>query len=468
MEPIPLQTVRPFIMDDMALKEEAEDAQVSLDDKGALQNLLKNRVYELIDRANEEWDQKHAHLRPQDRPQHMLPLVRLRVEYEANFELGNPIRFGQEFIDKVANPKDVLQFHKKKAPPRKKASGDRRYAYVDVEPEDLMSVEKFEKIKVGGLVKEFLDAQKLELLNSDGLERAITNFVDKDDRDAIQHFVKGMMKTFQGTLNSMAPNEEQLELELDRIREEQSKNDERRAESRRRAQEEEEEEAEGRAGTSRNADKGKGSKSKSGRTAKQVDSDDSMLMDEASEGFSDGSRASPVARTGVSARRGGASGKASGSRSTANSGSRSRSNAMFLGQSQEDDEEEEMEEEDSTPAPRAAAATSKASSRAQALARKTPAKKRAPAAPATSPSTGRKATTSTTSGRGASRGGRAAAAKASRRITAEADSDDASLSEPDGGASSDSPGFEELDEEESQAAAAKSRAGAGRKGAGRR
>lgn len=29
--------------------------------------------------------------------------------------MGNPQRFGQDFVDKVANPRDLVQFHRKSA-----------------------------------------------------------------------------------------------------------------------------------------------------------------------------------------------------------------------------------------------------------------------------------------------------------------------------------------------------------------
>lgn len=44
IEAVPLHTVRPFVMDDMSLAEEADDAGVDLTDKAAVQKLLRNRV----------------------------------------------------------------------------------------------------------------------------------------------------------------------------------------------------------------------------------------------------------------------------------------------------------------------------------------------------------------------------------------------------------------------------------------
>lgn len=49
----------------------------------------------------------------------MLPLIRLKVETTGAKEMTNPVRFGQDYIGCVANPRDILQYY------RKKQMGDR-------------------------------------------------------------------------------------------------------------------------------------------------------------------------------------------------------------------------------------------------------------------------------------------------------------------------------------------------------
>lgn len=44
MESISLQTVRPFVMDDMSLDEEMEEAGIEVKDKAGIQKLLRSRV----------------------------------------------------------------------------------------------------------------------------------------------------------------------------------------------------------------------------------------------------------------------------------------------------------------------------------------------------------------------------------------------------------------------------------------
>lgn len=52
--------------------------------------------------------------------------------------------------------------------------------YVDPLAEGMVAAEKLEKVHVGDLVREYLEAQELNILNPIGLERAVTNFIEKD------------------------------------------------------------------------------------------------------------------------------------------------------------------------------------------------------------------------------------------------------------------------------------------------
>jgi double-strand break repair protein MRE11 len=100
-------------------------------------------------------------------------------------EMHNPVRFGQEFAGRIANPRDVLLFH------RAKKAATRGGKVVTDEPElsiddpDMPVREKLEKIRVATLVKEYLAAQELQLLGENGMSDAIQTFVDKDDIHSI-------------------------------------------------------------------------------------------------------------------------------------------------------------------------------------------------------------------------------------------------------------------------------------------
>ena len=99
--------------------------------------------------------------------------------------MSNPIRFGQEFQGRVANPRDVLVFTRsKKAVSRAKVKADEPELSID-DP-NLSNAEKLSKVRVQTLVNEYLAAQELQLLGENGMSDAIQTYVDKDDPHAIQ------------------------------------------------------------------------------------------------------------------------------------------------------------------------------------------------------------------------------------------------------------------------------------------
>lgn len=157
---------------------------------------LTSQVNELIDKANEQWDERNARAIAEGEAElpRPLPLVRLKVDTTDVSEMSNPVRFGQEFQGRLANPRDVLTFHrsKKSAARGTKVKADQPELSID-DPELSIS-EKLSKVRVQTLVREYLAAQELQLLGETGMSDAIETFVDKDDTHAIQTYVR--MKFF--------------------------------------------------------------------------------------------------------------------------------------------------------------------------------------------------------------------------------------------------------------------------------
>jgi double-strand break repair protein MRE11 len=101
--------------------------------------------------------------------------------------MSNPIRFGQEFTGKIANPRDVLTFFRSKRSAAKRVQMDKPALSID-DPELSIS-EKLSRVRVQTLVKEFLAAQEVQLLGENGMADAIELFVDKDDTHSIEKLV---------------------------------------------------------------------------------------------------------------------------------------------------------------------------------------------------------------------------------------------------------------------------------------
>ncbi|KAJ3053886.1 Double-strand break repair protein mre11a, partial [Rhizophlyctis rosea] len=179
LEPLRLKTVRPFIMDEVVLKDEKD---LRPTDHTTVNDFLQHKVKSLIDRALTEWKE----LNP-DAPENRWPkpLIRLKVEYSGGFTTYNPQRFGQMFVDRVANPKDILHFYRKRPniTPASKRKGDVKINL------DAFIPEKLENFRVEDLVMEILNAQNLEIFPENELGDAVRQFVEKDDKDAIKEFV---------------------------------------------------------------------------------------------------------------------------------------------------------------------------------------------------------------------------------------------------------------------------------------
>ncbi len=56
----------------------------------------------------------------------------------------------------------------------------------DEDPAAMTTSDRLAKFRMAKLVKQYLQAQNLDLLVEDGLEEAVMRFVDKDDKDAIK------------------------------------------------------------------------------------------------------------------------------------------------------------------------------------------------------------------------------------------------------------------------------------------
>ncbi|EGG01081.1 uncharacterized protein MELLADRAFT_39329, partial [Melampsora larici-populina 98AG31] len=180
---VPLKSVRPFVFHDIILSDEEEENNLKLDTKTKVIKYLTKLVEVLISQANAEWDERHVDDDPQ--PPRMLPLIRLRVEYtrpdgQGAYEVGNPQRFGQDFLGKIANPKDVVQFYRKRKTRKPKNEID--YPENEIVPTQTKS----EYIQVSTFVRQYLEAQNLGVLAENGMQKAVSTFVEKDDKDAIK------------------------------------------------------------------------------------------------------------------------------------------------------------------------------------------------------------------------------------------------------------------------------------------
>ncbi|RAL17061.1 MRX complex nuclease subunit [Aspergillus homomorphus CBS 101889] len=209
-EPIRLKTVRPFAMREIVLSEEKGAQKLARKDNNRteLTRFLMNIVEELIEQAKEEWLEMQDEGEPSatadddENPQPReipLPLVRLRVEISTpeggSYDCENPQRFSNRFVGRVANVNDVVQFHRKK----KNTAGTTRRKdgslATDLDEAAISHLSTLDTVKVEQLVRDFLATQSLTILPQNSFGDAVAQFIDKDDKHALEMFVNESLES---------------------------------------------------------------------------------------------------------------------------------------------------------------------------------------------------------------------------------------------------------------------------------
>ncbi|KAM0683424.1 meiotic recombination [Mitosporidium daphniae] len=181
LEKIKLKNIRPFVMKEISL---SSISNLPLMDIKKINKTLVDQVNLLIAQATlaKSIEETPERLR--------LPLIRLKVDYSGGFTTINPQRFGQQFVDVIANPKDLVTFFRKRAA----ASAYRKRRSTIEFEEDAQSeahsseclVNQQELANVESLLMEALQGHSLQILPELEMASALKSFVDKDEKDAIE------------------------------------------------------------------------------------------------------------------------------------------------------------------------------------------------------------------------------------------------------------------------------------------
>ncbi|XP_006902425.1 PREDICTED: double-strand break repair protein MRE11A, partial [Elephantulus edwardii] len=187
MQKIPLHTVRQFFMEDVVL---ANHPDLFNPDNPrviqAIQSFCLEKIEEMLENAERE---RLGNSRQPDKP-----LIRLRVDYSGGFEPFNVLRFSQKFMDRVANPKDVIHFFRHREQ-KEKTGEEINFGKLITRPSEGTT------LRVEDLVKQYFQtAEKnvqLSLLTERGMGEAVQEFVDKEEKDAIEELVKYQLEKTQ-------------------------------------------------------------------------------------------------------------------------------------------------------------------------------------------------------------------------------------------------------------------------------
>ncbi|KAI1754712.1 double-strand break repair protein mus-23 [Xylaria castorea] len=211
-----LKSVRPFVTAEIVLASDKrfKGLEKKKDNRAELTQRLMTVVEEMIEEANVEWDSlQEVDVDENERPR---PLIRLKVEYSApdggHYDIENPQRFSNRFSDKVANTNDVVHFY------RKKTVQKRATAANALSDEVVASLAEMDSVKVAKLVEEYLKAQSLKILPQAPFGDAVTQFVDKDDKHAMEQFVTESLSGQVKQMLSLDDNDEDLDSAMEKIK----------------------------------------------------------------------------------------------------------------------------------------------------------------------------------------------------------------------------------------------------------
>jgi double-strand break repair protein MRE11 len=204
VDPIPLRTVRPFIFKEIVLADEKElkNTWKKSDNRMEISRHLRKVIQKMIDQANKEWLQQftEADIAAMEDKAPPKPLIRLRVDYSAPeggvFDCENSQRITVDFMKTIANHNNAILFYQKKRNANRGPGND-----IDI-PEHLLDGadndgddgDDIDSAQMGKLVREFLEAQSLTVFPQNLFGDAVTQFVDKDDKDAMSQFVTDSLK----------------------------------------------------------------------------------------------------------------------------------------------------------------------------------------------------------------------------------------------------------------------------------
>ncbi|KAJ1113295.1 hypothetical protein NDU88_001548 [Pleurodeles waltl] len=218
MQKVPLETVRQFYIDDLVLTDHPD--LFNADNPKATQAIeafCVEKIESMLEIAERE------HLGNTRQPEK--PLIRLRVDYSGGFEPFNAVRFSQKFVDRIANPKDVIHFFRHKEQKPKKGEEEINFGKLVTRHSSDPTT-----LRVEDLVKQYFQtAEKnlqLSLLTERGMGEAVQEFVDKEEKDAIEELVKFQLEKTQRFLKDrhIDAEEERIDEEVRKFRETRKKN----------------------------------------------------------------------------------------------------------------------------------------------------------------------------------------------------------------------------------------------------
>ncbi|KAK7112168.1 double-strand break repair protein MRE11-like [Littorina saxatilis] len=208
--PIPLTTVRQFYLEDVVLA----DTTLNPNDPNVgrkIEAFCREKVEALLEKAESE----HSGSRKQPKE----PLIRLRVDY-TGFDTFSINRFGRQFMNRVANPDQMILFNQR----RKLGTKNKQDTDEDLELLASIRPQSLDTARVEDMVKDYFSKadsnHQLQVLTEKGMSEAVKEYVVKEEREAISELVKYQLQKTQKYLRVRNTDTEAIDAEVSRFKDE--------------------------------------------------------------------------------------------------------------------------------------------------------------------------------------------------------------------------------------------------------
>ena len=216
INPIKLETVRPFFYEQFELKSFADQIKTTED----IENILEKKIEDLLNNNTENDNIKNDNISKKkivDDKSILLPIVRIKVEH-TGYSLVRTNTIISKFSNKIANPSDVIQFWKKGEIFNIKKSNNN--IDIDLENNNNNNNESFDEnyIDTDEELKKFvnenisnyyIEKQKNNLLNTD----IFADYLDKAVNGNERHAIEALFRQFYlGGINCLNLNENEINL----------------------------------------------------------------------------------------------------------------------------------------------------------------------------------------------------------------------------------------------------------------
>ncbi|CAG9858192.1 unnamed protein product [Phyllotreta striolata] len=168
IEPIPLKTVRPFIIKELALHDPPDDIG-DVTPMEYSKDLIHTKIREMIEEAKSMGQTAEVSEKP---------LIRLSVKYNKESLTFNSIRFGHSYADQVANPDSMVKFQSIRDAQRRKGNAS---IAAEGEAED-------DELILADCIEEFIAERlenKLKFFSKNSLIQAVMKSIGSSDKNAI-------------------------------------------------------------------------------------------------------------------------------------------------------------------------------------------------------------------------------------------------------------------------------------------